>query len=199
MTEEDLYSYVPDPLWERFKQGDREAFAQLYNEHVSHLLLYGIKAVRKEQLVKDAIQDLFVELWRSRENLQSVRSVRLYLFKSLRYKLFRAEKMKPEFSLGNISARFNPEDASIEMKILQREEEQHSRQRVREAILRLPRRQQEAINLRFYEGFSNEQIASIMDINYQSATNLIHKAILVLRDQLNYILLFLCICLFPGL
>jgi len=188
MTNEDIYSYVPDPLWERFKKGDLEAFAQLYNEHIDNLLLYGIKTIRKEQVVKDAIQDLFVELWRSRENLQSVRSVPLYLFKSLRYKLFRENKMRVEVASASISAYPSLLDSSVEMKILQREEELFHREKISHAIRQLPCRQQEAINLRFYQGFSNEQIALIMDINYQSVANLIHKAILLLRKHLEYML-----------
>ncbi|MBN9380546.1 MAG: RNA polymerase sigma factor [Chitinophagaceae bacterium] len=191
MTNEDLYSYVPDPLWERFKKGDQEAFAQLYNEHIDNLLLYGMKTIRKEQVVKDAIQDLFVELWRSRENLQSVRSVPLYLFKSLRYKLFRENKMRMEVPSASIPAYPSLLDSSIEMLILQREEECSHREKISHAIRQLPCRQQEAINLRFYQGFSNEQIALIMDINYQSVINLIHKAILQLRKHLGYILTLL--------
>ncbi|HVW58620.1 MAG TPA: RNA polymerase sigma factor [Puia sp.] len=191
MTNEDLYSYVPDPLWERFKKGDQDAFARIYNEHIDNLLLYGMKTIRKEQVVKDAIQDLFVELWRSRENLQSVRSVPLYLFKSLRYKLFRESKMRVEVSTASISAYPSLPDSSIEMIILQREEECFHREKIGHAIRKLPCRQQEAINLRFYQGFSNEQIALIMDINYQSVINLIHKAILQLRKHLEYMLTLL--------
>ncbi|MDR3714711.1 MAG: RNA polymerase sigma factor [Puia sp.] len=195
MTDEELYLYVPDPLWERFKNGDRHAFAQLYNDHVDNLLLYGMKVIQKQQIVEDAIQDLFVELWRSRENLQSVRSVSFYLVKSLRYKLFRHEKTRMEYFMEDVPAHHPVlQDSAIEIKIL-KEEELLNQQKVRRAIQRLPRRQQEVINLRFYQGFTNDQIAGIMDINYQSAGNLIHKAILALRKQLGYALLYLFFCI----
>lgn len=195
----EIYSYTPDPLWERFKKGDKEAFAQIYNDHIDNLLLYGMKAIQKEQVVQDAIQDLFVELWSSRENLQSVRSVPFYLFKSLRYKLFRAEKtsINIHYFAESIFEHPSLEDPSVEIKILRVEEELLNQQKIHGAIRQLPRRQQEAINLRFYQGFSNEQIAGIMDITYQSATNLIHKGILALRKQLEYILLFFLALIIP--
>ena len=42
-------------IWTRFKSGDQEAFAVLYNLHVDHLFHYGTKLCKDEDAVKDAI------------------------------------------------------------------------------------------------------------------------------------------------
>jgi RNA polymerase sigma factor (sigma-70 family) len=56
---------------------------------------------------------------------------------------------------------------------------------LRTLIKQLPKRQQEAINLRYYHDFSNEEIAKIMGVNYQSAANFIFLAIRKLKLNLK--------------
>jgi RNA polymerase sigma factor (sigma-70 family) len=56
---------------------------------------------------------------------------------------------------------------------------------LRELIASLPRRQQEAINLRYYHNFSNEEIARIMGVNYQSACKFIYSALKSLKVNLQ--------------
>ncbi|HEY0274097.1 MAG TPA: sigma factor, partial [Chitinophaga sp.] len=56
-------------LWERFQQGDREAFALLYRQHVDDLYHYGMHFCTDGERVKDCLQDLFQDLWQSREHL----------------------------------------------------------------------------------------------------------------------------------
>ncbi|MGN6510024.1 MAG: RNA polymerase sigma factor, partial [Chitinophaga sp.] len=65
------------------------------------------------------------------------------------------------------------------------ENEQHRRERIRLALERLPGRQREVVNLRFYHGCSTEEAAEIMAVNYQSAVNLLHRAIVHLREILG--------------
>lgn len=172
---------VTDPGWEDFKKGDRDAFAKLYDEHAPPLIVYGMRVSGEEAVVKDVVQDLFVELWRSRAQLQSVRSVRGYLLKALRYKLMRkaAVRLLYKEELPDQADPVNPEAI-----ILEHEDEVIRRQLIRRAVDRLPRRQQEVVNLRFYQGLSTEEAAEIMAVNYQSAANLLHRAV----DQLRKIL-----------
>lgn len=54
-------------------------------------------------------------------------------------------------------------------------------QRLRQAIALLPKRQQEVLFLKFYQGLEHEQISDLMDINRQSVANHLHKAIITLR------------------
>ena len=182
MSLQDNTPPAPDPGWEAFRKGDRDAFAQLYDEHAPPLIVYGIRVSGDEGLVRDVIQDLFVEIWRSRANLQSPGSVRGYLLKALRYKLMRKAAVRLLYadSLPEQADTANPETI-----ILEHENEVIRRQLIRRAIDRLPKRQQEMINLRFYQGLSTEEAASVMSVNYQSAANLLHRAVSQLREMLG--------------
>jgi DNA-directed RNA polymerase specialized sigma24 family protein len=55
-----------------------------------------------------------------------------------------------------------------------------------EEINRLPKRQHEAIFLRFYEELSYEDIAAIMNLNYQGARNIIYKSVKALRKNMEH-------------
>lgn len=170
-------------LWHAFKEGDRAAFAQLYNLHIEDLLSYGYRVTSDRQLIKDSIQDLFLHLWRSRQNLAETDNIRFYLYRSLRNRIIRnSEKTShsPIDSAGlfeNIIGELSFEDDLIANEQLT---EQHLR--LKRAIHLLPRRQQEIIQLRYYHDFGLDEIADMMHINPQSVRNLLHRAITELRE-----------------
>jgi RNA polymerase sigma-70 factor (ECF subfamily) len=177
---------IPTPadhtVWEEFKKGDREAFAQLYRTHIHSLIGYGMRITGDQSVVKDAIQDLFMELWRSKEQLQPPRSVQGYLLTALRYKLMRNAKVQKRYERDVPD---QPDTINIESTILLKEAEILQKAQIQRAISQLPPRQQEVINLRFFYGCSTEDVAGIMGMNYQSATNLLHRAVLHLRKFLE--------------
>ncbi len=76
MPLQDNMPSAADAVWEAFRDGDRDAFAQVYDEHAPPLIVYGIRVSGDEGLTRDVVQDLFIELWRSRARLQPVVSVR---------------------------------------------------------------------------------------------------------------------------
>lgn len=186
--EKDNQNYTS--LWLLFKNGNKDAFAELYHSHIKSLIAYGAKLCADEELLKDNIQDLFVELWNSRENLADVDCVKFYLFKALRYKLIRAEKMRQSqniisenFSSGTNA--YNGFETSVETEIINKEILDSQVSTLRKAITVLSKRQQEAIQLRFYQGFTNEEIAELMSMNYQSVSNLMYTALCRIKKNLK--------------
>ena len=172
-------------LWEQFREGDADAFAELYNLYADALASYGYRISNDLSIVKDAIQDLFVELWRSKNNLQPVFYVKAYLFKSLRYKLLRYGKLNLLLTTDERLSDELADEFSIESKIFRKEEEAQTAEKIRLALKTLSKRQQEAVTLKFYHGFTNEQVAEIMNVNYQSATNILHRSMLILRKHFS--------------
>src|SRR5262245_24498141 len=94
--ERKVYVFHPEhmddaALWTAFRMGDEKALVSIFDRFTKLLYNYGYKIVREEDVVKDAIQDLFIELWKNRETLGDTTSIKFYLFKSLRRKLIRIE------------------------------------------------------------------------------------------------------------
>lgn len=192
-------------LWLQFKNGDRDAFAVLYQKFIIPLIAYGTRLCPDRELLKDQIQELFVELWNSRENLSvpgAIRAtapgtIRFYLLKALRYKLIRLEKhrhTRVDVSQGHYTDTLM--EASIETSIIEKEAYESWRTLLKDALSHLTLRQQEIIQLRFYQGFSHEQIAELMDVNYQSVSNLLHKALYRLKEKIKMpVFVFVCLAL----
>ena len=176
---------IPDRTWRAFKKGSREAFASIYQEHARSLLNYGYKVTSDRRVIEDSLQDLFFELWKNRAGLSETTSIRFYLFKALRYKILRNLKVngrpipQPEDGAASLL------EASHESYLIGLEVQSFQMAHLRELIGNLPIRQQEAINLRYYHNFSNEEIARIMGVNYQSACKFLYTALRTLKANLR--------------
>ena len=187
-------------LWKSFKLGNWSAYEALYKKYFSILNNYGFKFTKENELVEDAVHDLFVRLWTSRERLSDPESVKNYLFKSMRNILLR--KMKSEEKFTDIDGQEYPLSFSISYgtETFQRIEDQELRARIRFFIETLPARQQEIIFLRFYEELSYEEIAGVMSISINSAYKLLYKALDNLQNTFGTsfsISMFLSLKFFP--
>lgn len=175
-----------DPVWQSFKKGSKEAFALIYREHVKGLINYGYKVTADRTLIEDSVQDLFFELWKNRANLSETTSVRFYLFKALRYKIVRNARAAGMSFLRQLDEEAGQvAEFSHETYLIGLEVQSLQMANLKELIAALPRRQQEAINLRYYHNFSNEEIARIMGVNYQSACKFIYSALKSLKLNLQ--------------
>lgn len=168
--------------WARLKEGDQAAFERIYSTHVKLLVLYGLKITDDHALVQDSIQDLFIEIWRNRRNLSHTTHPKYYLFRALRNKLSRSHPKQSYVSEGELLlASGDLQVDYVELDIMAREAEAQHRQTLRQMLNGLPRRQQEAIYLRFYNNIAYEKIAEMMGMNYQSVLNLMQRALKTLR------------------
>lgn len=184
-TMEETYPVMEEAiLWKTFLKGDRSSFEALFNRCYKGLFQYGFKLAQDHQLVDDCIQDLFFELWTGRENLPvAVISVRGYLFRALRYKLFR--EFRKDSKYGELDEIQHEQwETSHESLLIEEERDQALKKRLEHFLQQLSPRQQEAITLRFNNQMSYEEISSVMSISYQAAVNLIYKSLKYLRENM---------------
>ena len=59
----------PDVLFQEMKNGNREAYAQIYQLYFTNLYEYGLWLASEKDLVMDSIHDLFVKIWTKRNDL----------------------------------------------------------------------------------------------------------------------------------
>ncbi|MPR36015.1 RNA polymerase sigma factor [Salmonirosea aquatica] len=179
-------------LWNTFRQGDRTAFQRIYELHARELVSYGYRITSNVQLIEDSLHDLFIELWQSRENLSETDSIRFYLFRSLRNKIQRAQQQDVFHRATDVAQmhHLEGEDEIIETQWIKTEGEEQLLRQLKAGYAHLSPRQQQAIDLRFTHHFSNEEIARIMGINYQSACKFIYSALKVLRENIRILSLY---------
>ena len=85
-------SVSEEELWSKVQQGDKDAFGEVYKAFFTDLYKYGMTIEPDEVIVGDAIQELFVDIWMYRKNLNDIQHLKYYLLKSLRSKIYRMIK-----------------------------------------------------------------------------------------------------------
>lgn len=170
--------------WDAFRLGDKSAYAQIYERYFDALYSYGKRFVLDHTQVEDAIQDLFINLWRTREKLSAVDNIKFYLFRSLRRdirRLSEKEKFSETIDLENLLL-INEYPAEEQASP---ESQDELTQRLIAILKNLPKRQLEAIMLRYYENFGIDEIASIMNVSEKTVRNTLHNSITLLRKNSN--------------
>ena len=151
-----------------FQSGDVSAFSTLYDMHINLLFNYGCKLTTDKELLKDCIHDVFVKSY-------LLISLKNKLCDELRRRMFMSETAVEEL---------NPVAAGddVEHTYLEKEKSCFENIKVKHLLAQLSPRQREALTLYYIEEKKYEDICTIMDMNYQSVRNLMHRGITRLRE-----------------
>ena len=168
-------------LWSEFQQGNKAAYAELYNAYASLLYSYGMKFTGDVSLVEDSIQDLFCTLWTSRERLSQPPSVKNYLFKSFRNGIYKKIKSSVVFLDEEQMMNFHFELA-VDEKLVQDENLSQVKSQIEIALEKLTARQREIIYYRFYQNLEFDEIADIMGMQVRATYKLTARALETLRN-----------------
>src|ERR1700760_4239494 len=93
-------------LWKNFRNGSADAFGELMHTHYPDLFHYGTRFTKDEHLVKECIQDLFLNLWFNRLTISETSFVKYYLLKALRHGLTKAIQ-RPKRSMRRTEPHFD--------------------------------------------------------------------------------------------
>ncbi|MEK6479336.1 sigma-70 family RNA polymerase sigma factor [Catalinimonas sp. 4WD22] len=178
-------------IWEAFNNGDKEALEYIYRHFINDLYHYGMKIKGHPYLVKDCIQELFVDLWKSRAQLSSTNNIKFYLLKALKFKINHRLKKEFTYHFHDLGEALTVEMVlPHESLLIQNQLQEEQQVKLKQAIKKLPDRQKEIIHLLFYEGLCYEKVSEIMAINVRSVYTLAWKALSSLRKTLtNFITL----------
>lgn len=176
-------------LWHSFKSGDYDAFVAIYRRYFKILVTYGSRFTTDKTVLEDAVQDLFVSLWRRRDrlgNLDDVENLKFYLLRAMRNQMIRNCSQNLFDQAEEIDSFLDYLiELSAEQLAIDAEAQRGLQEKVRLSIAGLSPRQREAVNLRFYQGMNLDQTASIMGISKQVVSNMLSKAYSVLRLALG--------------
>ena len=171
-------------LWSNLKAGDEKSFSLLFEKYYSDLIRYGNSFSPFKEKVQDCVQDVFTDVWIYRQSLSNSVVVKAYLLSCVRKRIARLQERDYIFmktsTTDSIEFLF---DFSIEHQLISDEESATKVAHLNSFLNNLPARQKEALYLRYHQGLTVEQIAELLQINYQSANNLLHRALLQLRKE----------------
>lgn len=173
--------------WIQFKEGNKEAFAKLYNLYIDHLFSYGLKICSNKEIVKDAVQEIFIDLFLRRKKITtSPDKLNYYLILALKRNLIKKIKSERRFYRGEIIAeKADSWEFSVEYDLMVKEQNEEIRQKIVETLKLLPEKQKEAIYLRFNESMDYPEISKIMGITIESSRKQIYRALKRVRNVLD--------------
>lgn len=179
-----LHSNDDPQLWEAYRSGDNEALGILAERYYRTLQRYGLKFGVDSTVVEDGIQDLFLFLGQNRERIGATGSVKFYLLKGLRNNILKYHRYHQRFQdmEDDWSIEF-PETIHAEALLIEQETLSETLFQLKSLLEGLPKREREALYLRYYENLSIPEIADIMGVNKQSVSNFLQKALTKLRSK----------------
>ena len=173
-------------LWKDMISGNKKSFEDLYKQYFQALINYGFRITKNENLIEDAVQELFISIWNNRTNLSEVNEVKFYLFRSLKNRILRQLERDIFDKSEDIDVYLDfLNSISEEQKKIDSEQFDANLDTLQRAIAHLPIRQQEVINLKYYHDFTLDEIAKLMDVNKQSVSNLLFRSYAILRKLLK--------------
>ena len=166
-----------------FIAGNDHAFSELYDLYVQSLYNYGMKFTQDQELLKDCIHDVFVKVYTKRNEKHTINNLSSYLIISLKNRLldeFRRNTFMDDGEVECFAYRRAAED--VEHDYLNTERELMQSAKVAHLMNHLTRRQRQAITLYYLEERKYDEICNIMQMNYHSVRNLMHRGMLKLRE-----------------
>lgn len=176
-----------DLLWKKMKAGDQQSFSVIFRFYYPKLYAYGLKLIPFQDLVRDQIQELFINIWQNREGLGDISNLKAYLFTSLRRRLFHSRLKRNDIeSIENFSEK---DQQSCFFETAEFFDFDLISSGVREQLIKnlnsLPANQREIIFLRFSNQLTYKEIADIVQIREQSIKNNMPKILQKLGEGIT--------------
>lgn len=168
-------------------------FERLFKANYERLYYHAYDFVHDEDLAKDMVSDVFVNIWQLRDTIDMTR-VLSYLYTSVRNRCI---------DQLNIKKRNLPliEEVMAEMADYTDNDWENYETRVRElrqGLERLPERVRRVLHMRFFEQKTNQDVAEILDMTVDGVKKIIQRAFAQLRVSLNEKMLIFVLLLMLG-
>ena len=183
-------------LWQSYREGDKQALGQLAERYYRVLRHYGLKFMLDGSVIEDCIQELFLQLWQNRLQINDTESVKHYLLKSLRHHILQYLRSQKRQTFQELDWDMSvPDEMDTETLMIRQESLDILSCTIQAQLAALPAREREALYLRYYENLSIPEIAEVMEVNRQSVSNFLQKALSKLRTKW-LVPVFSTICIF---
>jgi len=167
-------------LMANIQKDDKVAFRMLFDKYYKLLLGTAINILKDPDSGKDAVQEVFIQLWKNRGKIVINTSMENYLKRAVINRSLNQVKFRKQFEEEpdeNMSS--SPVTASDHMEA---KELEHTIEKAMETI---PEKSRLVYILRRQEGLSLKEIAKKMNISPKTVENQLTKALKILKDAVK--------------
>lgn len=174
-------------LWQKFIEGDDQAYSEMYDKYVHLLFRYGLKICPDDGLVEDCLHDFFVYIYTHRSSLSEVYSLKAYMLQSFRRMLLRQvnrdrNRLKREQDYGEKTDLL---DFSMDSLMDSPHLSAAHRKLLIDSIESLPPRQKEIVYLKFFDNLTYSEIAEVTGVGYQTVVNHVNRSLKRLKKVID--------------
>lgn len=168
-----------------FKEKDstKEVFDKIYRENFSRLYYFATTLTKSEEVAKDVVSDVFVNLWKAGTDFGKIRDIESYLFISVKNQAIQvvSQRSKKLISLDMENTireidRTSPEEVLLEKELLNALEE---------VIQLLPDQCQLVFRMAREENMSYQEISDRLGIHVSTVKSHMIKAIADVRNHIS--------------
>jgi RNA polymerase sigma factor (sigma-70 family) len=165
-------------------RGDEDALAELYDRVGRIAYGLALRVLRDERHAEDAVQEAFLQVWRSAATFRAERAKASTWILTLVHRravdLVRREERRQADPLTDDSASVTAPEETDEAAWLRFE-----RERVQAALKQLPDVQREALELAYYGGFSQSELADRLGVPLGTIKSRMFAGLARLRELLD--------------
>ncbi|KYP14388.1 sigma-70 family RNA polymerase sigma factor [Flavihumibacter sp. CACIAM 22H1] len=154
-----------------------------YRDQLSHFAMrLGLQHCEAE----DLINQLFLELWEKQTDLSSIEKPKTFLLTALKRRLI-DQYRKKKSNLFIVTDQLSKEETEPGPQFIMEQAEEQARllTHLSTTYAGLPKRLKEILYLKYYKGYSTNDIASSFGISNRTVYNSLFEAIRLLRSRLS--------------
>lgn len=176
-------------LINRLKSNDQSAFEKLFRLYFPRLKKYAQTFIENKGEAEDLVQDIFVQVWNKRANLDTEKHFASYLFVLVKNRCLNSLKRKvveDKFvasQLNSSTEELYHISFEVEESFTSMEEKLHVE--LENIIAKMPERCQVAFRLKWLEGKKNREIAESMNISTTMVDKHLANGLKIARQNLT--------------
>jgi RNA polymerase sigma-70 factor (ECF subfamily) len=179
--------------WQLLADGERQGLYECFDIFYDDLYRFGLSMYKNPELVKEGINNLFIELWKIKHKLSDVKNMQQYvltIYKRVLYKTYANYTSSIPFeTLEQDVIESSLTEQSYETILIASQQDEHLKRRLQNALSQLSPRQKEIIRMRYFEQTSFEEIAARTGLTERTIYNTIYNAIKILKEVLALIIM----------
>jgi RNA polymerase sigma factor (sigma-70 family) len=180
--------------WQLLADGEQQGLYKCFDIFYDDLYRFGLSLYKNPELVKEGINNLFIELWKIKHKLSVVKNVQQYVlttYKRVLYKTYTDYTSSMPFEpLDQELVECSRIEQSYEAILIASQQDEHLKKRLQNALSQLSPRQKEIIRMRYFEQTSFEEIAAQTGLTERTIYNTIYNAIKILKEVFILIIIY---------
>jgi RNA polymerase sigma-70 factor (ECF subfamily) len=169
----------------RVAEGDRSAFAALYDQTSSRVMGLVVRLLKDHAQSEEVTQEIFLEVWQNSQRYDPTKgsAVTWILTMSHRRAVDRIRASQStrdrdtKIGIRDLEREYDSVSESVEISV--------EHERVGKALSRLTELQRQAVTLAYYGGYSHSEVAQMLSVPIGTVKTRLRDGMIRLRDELG--------------